>query len=714
MSLRTTPGLGAAVLGVCALLGGAAPAAAAPAGPYAPTTVLVGFRAGVGSARRAALTRLVSGRLTRSLDPPTAPSAARALVDRLGSAEAIGVAPGQVPAAVQTLRHLTRWVRYAEPDYLMRASGVRTPNDPSFDLQWGSLNTGQDVEGISGTAGADDSAARAWNVSTGSRSVVIGEVDTGVDYTHPDLAANIWSNPGGVGGCPAGTHGYNVLTSTCDPMDDDTYYGGHGTHVAGIMGAVGNNGVGVAGIDWATTILPVKWLDSNASGTTSGLIAALNWLLAAKQAGVNIRVVNDSATFEGTAYSQALSDEIDQLGAAGILFVTAAGNTGEDDDNPATVRYPCSYDRPTEICVTASDQNDQLPSWANHGPQSVDLAAPGEDIYSTLRNGTYGYISGGSMAAAQVSGAAALILSVVNATPAALKLDILGDVDPLTSLTGAVRTGGRLDICAALPGCVVPAPATFGYTSLGGSTDTFMPDRKRVSAYTVPKAGSLSKLSIYLSSAATSGQAQIEGVVYADSGGAPGALLGTTGQLTFAAGTAAGWRDLTFAKPVSIAAGKYWIGVITGGAAVAAFRYKSVAGVRDYNTNAYASGPSNPFGAASTDNEQTSLYATYTPAPSPPRPVSTSPYPAISGTAEVGDMLSATTGSWLGSPISYTYQWWRCTGQGNGCVSIAGATTSTYVARPQDSSSTLRVSAKASNSGGTSAAAVSAATAPVT
>ena len=130
----------------------------------------------------------------------------------------------------------------------------------------------------------------AWNVSTGSSSIVIAETDTGVDYTHPDLAANIWNNPGGIGGCPAGTHGYNVLTATCDPMDDDMVYGGHGTHVAGILGAAGNNGVGVTGVNWHTTILPVKWVTSNGVGLTSNLFASLNWILQAKQAGVNIRV----------------------------------------------------------------------------------------------------------------------------------------------------------------------------------------------------------------------------------------------------------------------------------------------------------------------------------------------------------------------------------------------------------------------------------------
>ena len=357
------------------------------------------------------------------------------------------------------------------------------PNDPSFSLQWGDSNTGQLIPGqeseerlgpeAKGTPGADDRALEAWALTTGSRSIVIGETDTGVDYTHPDLAANIWSNPGGVGGCAAGTHGYNVLTHGCEPMDDDKAYGGHGTHVAGIMGAVGNNGIGVAGMNWQTTILPAKWLNSSAWGETSGLIEALQWLVAAKQAGVNVRVVNDSATFKGTAYSQALSDEIDTLGANDILFVTAAGNTGDNDDEEKVRRYPCGYDRPTEICVTATDNNDKLPSWANYGPHTVDLAAPGVSVYSTLREGKYGYLTGGSMAAAQVSGAAALILSAQPSLSAQeLKTDIVGDVDQSPSLAGKVISGGRLDVAKALAAVALPlgSGSTAGGTGAGSQT----------------------------------------------------------------------------------------------------------------------------------------------------------------------------------------------------------------------------------------------------
>src|SRR5207244_12644090 len=156
------------------------------------------------------------------------------------------------------------------------------PNNPEFNKEWGDENTGQLIPTQNqeeklgaeekGTAGADDRANLAWGVSTGNRSIVIGEVDSGVAYEHPDLAANIWSNPGGVNGCAAGTDGYNVLNKTCNPIDEDTAYNGHGTHVAGSMGAVGNNGVGVAGMNWQTTILPVRWMNSTSAGETHAQI----------------------------------------------------------------------------------------------------------------------------------------------------------------------------------------------------------------------------------------------------------------------------------------------------------------------------------------------------------------------------------------------------------------------------------------------------------
>jgi hypothetical protein len=403
-------------------------------------------------------------------------------------------------------------------------------------------------------------------------------------------------------------------------MDDDTYYGGHGTHVAGIMGAVANNGRGVAGLNWQTAILPVKWLDSNASGSTSGLIAALRWLLAAKQAGVNVRVVNDSATFVGTAYSQALSEEIDQLGANNILFVTAAGNTGTNNDEPSVQRYPCSYERPNEICVTATDDKDELPSWAGYGAHTVQLGAPGVSIYSTLRGGRYGYLSGGSMASPQVAGAAALILSASPLlTTSALRADILENVDPLPSLAGRVVTGGRLDVCKALPGCATVSQAsqlTFGKTSVGASVDHGMySDYKIVHRATMPAAGSVSKLTVYAVPGVSSPSPQaLRAVIYADAGGVPGALLASGVEVTYRGNVnGSGWFDLPFEAPVSLEAGTYWIGFITGATSEGmGYAYDSAPSSRAYDQDPFSTGPTDPFGGATVDSEQASIYATYT------------------------------------------------------------------------------------------------------
>jgi subtilisin family serine protease len=697
--------------------------ALAARGGYRPGVVLVGFRSSVPADTRYQIERSAGAGGARRLGPavaPTSPATAATGGSPNLSPFMLQVAPGEELAVVHRLR-ASRAVAYAEPDYLMVASAA--PNDPFFTMQWGDSNVGQLIPTqeseeklgpeAKGTAGADDRALEAWGVTTGNRSIVIGETDTGVDYTHPDLAANIWSNPGGVGGCAAGTHGFNVLAHSCDPMDDDKVYGGHGTHVAGIMGAVGNNGIGVAGMNWQTTILPVKWLSSSAWGETSGLIEALQSVVAAKQAGVNVRVVNDSATFKGTAYSQALSDEIDTLGANNILFVTAAGNTGDNNDEEKVRRYPCGYDRPSEICVTATDNNDKLPSWANYGPHTVDLAAPGVSIYSTLREGKYRYLSGGSMAAAQVSGAAALILSAQpTMTAGELKSAIVGDIDPLPSLTGRVISGGRLDVCKAVLGCSgtsgPPQTATFGKTSIGASTDVYTANRKRVSAYALPSAGAVTKLSTYLTPTATSGQQVLEGVIYTDNGGVPAALAGVSQQLSFASTNSPGWYDLVFSKPVKLAAGRYWIGLITGATGkVAGFRYDSVSGSRDYNTNSYSSGPSSPFGSVTTDGEQASLYATYRPAP-----VNTGP-PGIAGAAQQGQTLTAVRGSWTGEPSAYAYQWTRCDTAGAGCAPINGATGQTYTLAAADVGHTLRVQETATNEAGTSSPASSSATAVV-
>jgi subtilisin family serine protease len=339
---------------------------------------------------------------------------------------------GHLPAAIDRLR-ANPSVRYAEPDYAVEAIG--TPNDAMYNQLWGM---------------PDVSADLAWDVTEGTKDVVVGVVDTGIDYTHPDLAANVWANDGSINGCAAGTHGYNAIARSCDPMDDNR----HGTHVSGTIGAVGNNDIGVIGVTPHTSIMGLKFLNAGGSGYTSGAVQAIEWAIQAKRAGVNIRILSNS--WGGGGYDQSLKDEIDKAGANDILFVAAAGNYASDDD--VTPFYPCSYGAANEICVAAiQKQKDSLASFSNYGVGSVDLAAPGENILSTVPGADYAAFSGTSMATPHVAGAAALVLSMGYRSVSALKATILASVEPVLSLSGMVRTGGKLNVQQAV-GSALPLP----------------------------------------------------------------------------------------------------------------------------------------------------------------------------------------------------------------------------------------------------------------
>ena len=334
-------------------------------------------------------------------------------------------------------------VEYAEPNYIVYALET-TPNDPSFGSLWGLRKIG---------------APLAWDRTTGSADNVVGVIDTGVDYNHPDLAASVWSAPSSftvdLGSrtitCPAGSHGFNAIKYTCDPMDDNN----HGTHVSGTIGADGNNGVGVVGVNWTTSIMGLKFLGASGSGSTSDAVNAIEFAIQAKNifpAAANVTVLSNS--WGGGGFSQSLLDKIIDARSAGILFVAAAGNNSSNND--VTPHYPASYSADNVIAVAATDSNDALPSWSNYGLTSVDLAAPGVSIYSTVRNGRYGTMSGTSMATPHVSGAAALILSAVacnGLNSAGVKNLILNNVDPVSSLAGKAVTGGRLNVARAIAGC---------------------------------------------------------------------------------------------------------------------------------------------------------------------------------------------------------------------------------------------------------------------
>lgn len=337
----------------------------------------------------------------------------------------------------------------AEPNYYRRVT-TSPPNDPSFPQQWDLANTGQ----TGGVPGADIGILRAWDLTTGDPNVVIGVIDTGIDYATPDLAPNVWRNPldcnaNGLdddgNGVADDCHGMNALTHTGDPLDDH----GHGTHVSGTIGASVNNGVGTAGIAWRSQIVACKFLDSNGVGTDSGAIACLGYLARLKDRGVNIVATNNS--WGGGAYSQALRDAIHTHLDRGILFIAAAGNAG--GDNNRLPMYPCSYDLPNIICVAATNAIDAKPAWSNTGSRTVHLGAPGVAITSTALSSSASPVvtwSGTSMATPHVTGAAALIKAQDPTRDwRAIKNLLLAGGDPIPSMSATVA-GRRLNVFGAM------------------------------------------------------------------------------------------------------------------------------------------------------------------------------------------------------------------------------------------------------------------------
>ncbi|MDZ4662361.1 MAG: S8 family peptidase [Pseudomonadota bacterium] len=337
-------------------------------------------------------------------------------------------------------------VENAEPNFIFRAE--LQPNDTHYLNQWGLKNTGQaDSDGTKGEADIDTNVEKAWDTTTGSPSIVVAVIDTGVEYKYKDLAPNAWINEREYrgeadvdddrNGFVDDIYGYDFVNEDGEPLDDH----GHGSHCAGTIGARGNDGHGMAGINWQVKIMPVKFLSKDGSGTLAGALEAIKYAV-----DNGAKVLSNS--WGGGEKSQALEDVIKYSHEKGVLFVASAGNDGEDSDRYP--HYPSGYQVPNVISVAALNNKGQVPEWSNFGKETVHLAAPGENILS-IANGGYQSWSGTSMAAPFVSGVAALSLSMnPNMTGMQIKEKILSSVKKIDAIKNKVITGGIVDAFGAL------------------------------------------------------------------------------------------------------------------------------------------------------------------------------------------------------------------------------------------------------------------------
>ncbi|MHC5061317.1 MAG: S8 family serine peptidase [Planctomycetota bacterium] len=364
-------------------------------------------------------------------------------------------------------------IKFVEPNYRVKNTAV--PNDSYFGQMWGLYNTGQN----GGTAGFDIGAPEAWDITTGSSDVIVGIIDTGIDYRHPDLVDNIWINPGEIAdngidddgnGYIDDVYGYDFFANDSNPMDEND----HGTHVAGTIAARGNNNLGVAGVNWSCRVIACRFLDADGNGAVSDAIEAVNYAVAN-----GAKILNNSWGWEGSP-SLSLERAIVNARDNGVLFVASAGN--EDSDNDQGNSYPACYEISNVIAVAATDRYGHLAGFSNYGQQSVHLGAPGVSISSTIRNGDYALFNGTSMAAPHVSGAAGLLLAYYpDITLGELKARIISTGNITGSLQGSTISGRHLNAYNALTapaGITIFAPRngqnwqrgrsyTISYSSIG-------------------------------------------------------------------------------------------------------------------------------------------------------------------------------------------------------------------------------------------------------
>lgn len=406
---------------------------------FVPGELLIKFNKNVTSEETRAILQGIQGKIQKKIKP--------------ANILRINIPVNTVKTAVRQL-NLNPLIEFAEPNYYRYLNTF--PDDLQFNDMWGLDNQGQ----TGGTINADINAPESWDISTGNPDTVVAVIDSGADLNHEDLTANIWTNPGEIpengidddnNGYIDDIHGWDFAYNENDPSDTDAICGGHGTHTAGTIGAMGNNGIGVTGVNWDVQIMPLKIfkrvLFVFCSTTSADIVEAIQYATA-----MGVRVSNNS--YGGGSFSQA---EYNAIQASNMIFVAAAGNEGLNNDT--TPSYPASYTLDNIIAVAATDHNDDLANFSNFGT-SVDIAAPGVDILSTTPYDTYDYFNGTSMASPHVAGAAAMLTGVdSNLTTREVKWSLLNGAD---NKDLPILTGARLNLynSLTLPDPVVTVAVT--------------------------------------------------------------------------------------------------------------------------------------------------------------------------------------------------------------------------------------------------------------
>ena len=350
--------------------------------------------------------------------------------------------PGKSFQEIKKLLEVLPFVKSIEKNY---ANEAVKSNDSYYSKLWAIENTGQDVNGESGTKDADMDVDEAWKLEKGEHDVVVAVLDTGVDYTHNDLADNMWSGNANHGydfaGDDDGNNDNNPMPD--EPYDDKGHY--HGTHVAGTIGAVGDNNLGVTGVVQNVQIMAVKVFRPKGYAYNSDILEGMDYVSKQIDNGVNIVAINASYGGGGGSNGDTMDQAIQKLGDKGVVFCAAAGNDGKNIDNNPT--YPASYDATNIITVAASDQNDELASFSNYGKKTVEVAAPGTNILSTYPGNKYAYLQGTSMATPQVTGTVALLASLKPDSSVSDRIKAIEhNVDKKSSLTDKVSSNGRVNV----------------------------------------------------------------------------------------------------------------------------------------------------------------------------------------------------------------------------------------------------------------------------